>query len=661
MEFRQGSLFMTGTLSPGRFGFLPRRLATGLILLVIAGLAVGLVVWLRSWQTGQALSVERHLPEDPRLTYTGPFRNVRPGVAYVGDEACADCHRELVQSFRQHRKGQNFQPVAHQTKPPPEDPAHHNPFEAFNARFQVERQGEVVRHRRTSLAKDETGRPIYDTTMEVSMAIGTWTNGFSYLCERDGYVFQSPISWFAQKGVWDISPGFGPDLLPGRPILHGSCTFCHANRLVQPLEGYQNRYQVPVFGGAVVSCERRHGPGQIHVAAHPAHRQAEATGKIDDTIVNPHHLPTTEREAICEQCHMIGLKRVVQRGRKITDYRPGLRLQDFLTIFVVPPSSSVVRAATHVEYMRLSKCFSGSNGKLGCSTCHDSHVYRPLEQRRDHYRQACLGCHQTKPCRQPVAERLRLEPNDHCTNCHMPRYAASTIPHTASTDHRIPRRPSPPAPRSSPPAPPTALTPFHTEGIDPQGPEMKRNLGIALGALVGKGTLPPQLWSSQAVDLLGAALQRDPEDWDACQAQAAVYEGQDRFPEALAALERILAKVPRSELPLAEAAFLAEQLKQMEKAETYCRRAIELNPWLPGYRAQLTSLLARRKAWDEALTQSGEWLRLDPSSVEGRSWRIKALLRTGRFQEAQTEFRRIKALNPPNLAELEAWLDANSR
>ena len=239
---------MTGTLSPGRFGFLPRRLATGLILLVIAGLAVGLVVWLRSWQTGQALSVERHLPEDPRLTYTGPFRNVRPGVAYVGDEACADCHRELVQSFRQHRKGQNFQPVAHQTKPPPEDPAHHNPFEAFNARFQVERQGEVVRHRRTSLAKDETGRPIYDTTMEVSMAIGTWTNGFSYLCERDGYVFQSPISSVCSERslghfarFWTRSPAWSSDPAWQLYVLSRQPTGAAAGRLSESLSGARLR------------------------------------------------------------------------------------------------------------------------------------------------------------------------------------------------------------------------------------------------------------------------------------------------------------------------------------------------------------------------------------------------------------------------------------
>ena len=38
------------------------------------------------------------LTPDPRVTYDGPFRNVRPGVQYVGDAACADCHHDIVKT-----------------------------------------------------------------------------------------------------------------------------------------------------------------------------------------------------------------------------------------------------------------------------------------------------------------------------------------------------------------------------------------------------------------------------------------------------------------------------------------------------------------------------------------------------------------------------------
>src|SRR5260370_24652802 len=42
------------------------------------------------------------VPEDPRLTYDTPFRNVRPDVKYVGDEACARSTRAPANSYHNH-------------------------------------------------------------------------------------------------------------------------------------------------------------------------------------------------------------------------------------------------------------------------------------------------------------------------------------------------------------------------------------------------------------------------------------------------------------------------------------------------------------------------------------------------------------------------------
>ena len=44
---------------------------------------------------------------------------------------------------------------------------------------------------------------------EVRFALGSGTRGIAFLIERDGFLFQSPIAWFAQQGRWDISPGYG--------------------------------------------------------------------------------------------------------------------------------------------------------------------------------------------------------------------------------------------------------------------------------------------------------------------------------------------------------------------------------------------------------------------------------------------------------------------
>src|SRR6516165_10836795 len=66
-------------------------------------------------------------PDDPRLTYAGPFRNVRPGIKYVGDAHCAGCHDTKIQSYREHPMGRSVFRVPGGADPPA-DPDHHTPF-----------------------------------------------------------------------------------------------------------------------------------------------------------------------------------------------------------------------------------------------------------------------------------------------------------------------------------------------------------------------------------------------------------------------------------------------------------------------------------------------------------------------------------------------------
>jgi len=82
-----------------------------------------------------------------------------------------------------------------------------------------------------------------DFRLEVHHVIGSGTRGYSYITDRHGYLFQTAISWFSQKHIWDKSPGFLADRFAGRPIVE-ACLFCHANR-APAMEGYRNRYEHP--------------------------------------------------------------------------------------------------------------------------------------------------------------------------------------------------------------------------------------------------------------------------------------------------------------------------------------------------------------------------------------------------------------------------------
>src|SRR5262245_9503088 len=90
-----------------------RRLLAGLAAVSLALLGFAVFWWTRP--SVVAPDAPPRLPadvppqltpaEDPRLSIATPFLNVRPGVQYMGDEACVGCHRTLTHSYRQHPMG----------------------------------------------------------------------------------------------------------------------------------------------------------------------------------------------------------------------------------------------------------------------------------------------------------------------------------------------------------------------------------------------------------------------------------------------------------------------------------------------------------------------------------------------------------------------------
>lgn len=89
----------------------------------------------------------------------------------------------------------------------------------------------------------------------------------------------------------------------------------------------------------------------------------------------------------------------------------------------------------HVEQMHLSKCYRESK-TLTCLTCHSPHNEPKPGQVVDHYKAACLKCHQQAECKVDERRRQLESPVNDCVHCHMPR-SPTEIPHLAFTHHRI--------------------------------------------------------------------------------------------------------------------------------------------------------------------------------------------------------------------------------
>jgi hypothetical protein len=595
-----------------------------------------------------------------------PYANARPGVAFVGDEACARCHGEIAAAYRRHPMGRSL--TTADAAPARElggDRAAPT-FEAQGLRYAVERRDGRLIH--SEERRDAQGRVVARVEAEIRYVLGSGARGLSYLVERDGYLSQSPIGWYSQQRRWDLSPGYATRNFHFERPIEPDCLACHANRF-DPVEGSVNRYRAPIFHGLSIGCERCHGPGGLHVK--DPGRTDDPAGR-DLTIVNPRHLAPALREGVCEQCHLQGVYHVERAGRRASDYRPGLPLEEFLAVYVAPSRQAGENpAVSHVEQMHASRCYRDSGGRLGCISCHDPHRTPEPAEAAAFYRERCLACHADHGCSMPSAERRIRTPVDSCIVCHMPRSPLADIAHTAATDHRVPRnegrRPTPTADRAPGAGAGAPMVLYHADRFDPRDRAGRdRDLAIAL-AQAGRGIQGPlgARFCRLALPRLEAAVSARPDDLAAGEALASALALQDRPADALEAAKAVLALEPGREQVLDLARVLAAQLRHRDEALDFGRRTLAVDPWLARYHLSMAQLYTRGDDWRPG---EGQWrpavdacraaLRLDPTNFEARRLLIIGAVKIGDMVLARSEYRTYLGFDPPDAEALRRWIES---
>jgi Flp pilus assembly protein TadD len=594
-----------------------------------------------------------------------PYKNARPGVAYIGDAACARCHREIAEAYRSHPMGRSLAPVGGAEDGPPIGKAAGLPFQAQGVEYTIERRGGRTVHKATH--RDADGRALSEVEAEVRYALGSGTRGFSYLIERDGFLFQSPIAWFAQQRRWDISPGYGgPEPRPNfERAIQRECLFCHTSQ-VRSVAGTLNRYEPPIFEGYAIGCERCHGPGALHA------KREGGSAEADLTIVNPARLAPALRESVCQQCHLQGWFRFPRAGRDSFDFRPGLPLHRFLAVFVRKEDNpDRLGLIGQVEQMESSRCFRASGGELGCTSCHDPHRLPPPATKAEYYRGRCLECHQERSCALPAAERRSRGPGEDCVACHMPRPAVVDIPHTVTTDHRIPRVGGAPGPRPARPQASVGLPgdfvprEYHWELMtEEERRAAARDRGMALELAAQALRAEPRLArlaATQAVPLLEAAVRDRPDDLQAGESLGYALGMVDRLADARRVYEEVLRIDPHRESALPYLARTLAGLRRPELAGEAMREAIAVNPWRSDYRLALAQDCVRVGDWPGAVSACREALRLNPELFEARSLLVQCYLRSGDPGKADAEFRTLLLVYPTRRAAWQQWYDQQKR
>ena len=565
-------------------------------------------------------------PPDPRLTFTTPYRNVKPGVRYVGDAACATCHADIDRTYHRHPMGRSAERLTAAGGKGVEQfgPAARPTFAVGGFDLSAEQTPAGLVHR----VRARDAAPPAEYAPVVQVAVGSGTRGRSYLSVEDGgAVWQTALSWYGPGHHWDLSPGFRLGERARRAVA-SECLFCHVNQ-VEPVPGAENRYKVPLLAGqAAIGCERCHGPGELHVAERIARPQPD--GSRDTSIVNPDHLPPALQAAVCEQCHLQGEKRVARRGRDLWEFRPGLPFELFQSVFVRPPEvAERHKSVGQFEQMEQSKCFVAGGRRMVCTTCHDPHEAPAPADADAFYRARCLSCHQQKGCSAPDA--VRLGKADSCVACHMPKADSASIIHASVTDHRIPRVPAAGPPKALPFGA-LPLVRFRSTPFTPPAAEVDRDLGVALALL--SGSVPPgdalAGLRGQAADRLTASLRRWPGDADAWAALAMVRGGvwgqaADRL-KAAATAARL---APHSEVALAGLAAAATDADRLDIAEDAATKLVGLAPGSHDARLVRALVYLHKKDWEKAAADAREAVRLHPVHPEARLYLAIATHRLG--------------------------------
>lgn len=354
------------------------------------------------------------------------YQNTERGVGYIGTERCAVCHPAAHQSYLDTAHARALGDVNLETEPPDGE---------FNdARWQrhyrIYRKAGQLRHEET--IKGGSAGPLVLADLPMKYVIGSGRFSRSYLVEREGFLYESPVTWYAAKSQWGLSPGYETFNSGFQRPVEMRCLTCHAGHI----ESVDNSPQKVAFHSLAIDCERCHGPGERHARRWQNSKpDTSAKNLLDPTIVNPARLNRQRREDICAQCHFHSAATVELRGRQLQDFRPGQRLSDYVVHFGFEGAEQQMEVVGHTEQMRLSRCWKESD-RLTCTTCHDPHHTPARAEARDYYRSACLSCHKVESCKLPRERRILQDSTDNCVTCHMPS-TPTEIPHFAFTHHRI--------------------------------------------------------------------------------------------------------------------------------------------------------------------------------------------------------------------------------
>ncbi len=358
------------------------------------------------------------------------FLNLSDSAKYVGIESCKTCHEEIYNSFSHTGMGMSIDTALKQNSIADLSKNHtiYDPKTDYFFSFQaVNNQLKITEFR--ILNKDT----VHKREEFVSYIIGSGQHTNSHLLNINGFLYQMPMTFYAQKGKWSLPPGFEDNNSRFTRTIETECITCH-NAYPTASDHADNKYSYIPKG---VDCERCHGPGSIHVSQKKEGKLVNIKSDTDFTIVNPKKLAINLQMSVCQRCHLQG-NAVLKAGKTFFDFKPGMQLHDVISVFSprYEGQEEAFIMASHSDRLMQSACFKKSKN-MSCITCHNPHKSFK-ETPSVFFNAKCVNCHKVYTCKFPISKRI--ENGNNCFQCHMPKSSSTDIPHVSITDHKIQRK-----------------------------------------------------------------------------------------------------------------------------------------------------------------------------------------------------------------------------
>ncbi len=358
------------------------------------------------------------------------WRNHSDSAHYVGMSTCKQCHSPIHSTFMHTGMGESWDHATRQKSKALFDKHaivydkiknfYYQPFWKDSALYILEFR----------LKGNDT---IYKRVETIDFIVGSGQHTNSHIWNSNGYLYQAPLTFYTQIGIWDLPPGFedGENSRWSRTITT-ECMNCH-NMYPDFNLTAENKFESVKTG---LECERCHGPGSIHAAEKLTGIIIDTSKEADRSIVNPRRLSVELQTELCQRCHLQGIS-VLNEGKSFFDFKPGLFLNEIENVFMprYTGGKETFIMASHADRMKQSKCFIESK-TMSCLTCHNPHLSIKVTA-QEKFNDDCKSCHgnSAKTCSEDLSKRM--DQSDNCVYCHLPVSSTMDIPHVTIHDHRI--------------------------------------------------------------------------------------------------------------------------------------------------------------------------------------------------------------------------------